>query len=250
MGNTGGITEKQLATIAAYEAKEKLTDKQREELAELKAKTDAPPQLSAGAKTYCEDWIKSKLYGKGKTFTSKYTDKGIDCEPQSIAMVAEKMGYGLVYKNNQQFSNDWCTGEPDLLLPNIVEEIKNSWDCYTFPLLEPECPSKDYILQVHGYMWLTGRKKAAINYTLNDTPDHMIDKIANKAKYELGMEEVSMDFWDEIKREHTYSHLPIDLRLKRYEFEHEETIINTIKRQVELCREYINQIVEQYKLPL
>lgn len=253
MAATGGITETQLATLAELQKRKvehkaqvpgvrPLTLNQENTLAELIAKRDAPPQLSAGAKTYCEQWVKEQLYGRHSEFSSKYTEKGVQCEPAAIEMIADRMGYGLISKNEQHYEDDDITGTPDLVLPKIIEEVKNSWDCFTFPLFEDEIPNSDYPLQVQGYMALTHKNKAAVNYCLIDAPEELIDREARFASLRAGFSEVEMELYDEVKAKMTYAGIPIQLRHKRYEFDRDDAVIATIRRQVKLCREYIATI--------
>lgn len=240
-------TEKQLIKIADLEKKkgEKgLTTLQEVELKELIAKRDNPPELSEGAKTYCQEWLKEQIYDRRKEFSNKYTEKGTVCEPQAIEMVAEHMGYGLISKNEKHYENDFMTGTPDLVLAKIVEDIKNSWSIFTFPLFDTELPNSDYYLQLQGYMELTGINKAAVNYCLIDAPTEIMDAEARRIYYKAGNEgDVPMECYDEVYAKMTYSNVPITLKIKRFEFDYEKSVIAVIKERVELCREYIKSII-------
>jgi hypothetical protein len=239
MGGTGRPTEKQLAKLAELEAKPKRTAKQDEELAALRAKRDAKPELSKGAKTYCENWLKSKIYGKRQDFSSKYTEKGILCEPAAIDLVAEYMGYGMVSKHEGRVSNEYMEGECDLLLPVIVEDIKNSWSVYTFPLFDAE-PDPSHIDQMQGYMELYNRPKAAVNYCLINAPESIIDSEAFIASRKAGFDELDIELYDEVRARLTYDDIPVHLRIKRFEFARDTDFIKQVEQQVILCREYID----------
>lgn len=144
----GGLTEKQAETLAELEAKPKLTEKQQKTLSDLIAKRDAPPTLPTGAKTYLQKWMKEHLYNRRKEYSNQYTAKGILCEPAAIEFVARMMGYGEIEKNTIRVQNEWMDGECDLVLKNIVEDVKNSWEPDTFPLFETELPELDYYYQL------------------------------------------------------------------------------------------------------
>lgn len=254
MGGVNRPTEKQLATLADLEAKAQtvkgLTDKQKETLAELIAKRDAPPQLGEGAKTWCKQWIKEHLYSRRREFSNKYTEKGITCEPKAIDLTADVMSYGLICKNEQHFEDDDIIGTPDLILSDTVEDIKNSWDCFTFPLFDAELPESDYYYQLQGYMALTGKKRAAVNYCLIDAPEELIDREARNASFRAGLPEVDMDLYDEVQAKMTYGNIPNELRFKRFEFDRNDEVITQIRQQVKLCREYIKTIYHVLSQPL
>jgi len=240
-------TEKQLVKIADLESKKAgkgLTALQEQELKELIEKRDNPPELSDGAKTYCQEWLKEQIYNRRKEFSNKYTEKGINCEPQAIEMVAEYMGYGLIAKNEKHYENDFMTGTPDLVLANIVEDIKNSWSIFTFPLFDTELPNSDYYLQLQGYMELTGIKKAAVSYCLIDAPTEIMDAEARRIYYKAGNEgDVPMECYDEVYSKMTYPEIPIPLKIKRFEFAYDQSVISVVKERVELCRAYIKSII-------
>lgn len=241
MGETGRPTAKQLARLAELEAKEKRTEKQEIELGELMAKRDAKPSLSAGAKTYCENWLKSKLYGKTQDFSSKYTEKGILCEDSAIELVAQYMGYGMVSKHEGRVSNDFMEGECDLLLARIVEDIKNSWSVYTFPLFAAK-PDPAHAAQMQGYMELYDRPRAAVNYCLIDAPESIIDSEAFIASRKAGFSEVDMELYDEVRSRLTYDGIPVSQRIKRFEFDRDLDYIKQVEQQVLLCRGYISEL--------
>lgn len=243
MGGINRPTDKQLIRIDELTTKPTRTDKQQQELTDLIAKRDAQPQLQAGAKTYCQEWVKERLYGRFKQFTSKYTEKGNECENAGIKMVADHMGYGLVFKNEITYSDDHIIGTPDLDLAEIIEDIKCSWDCFTFPLFDMTLPDKDYFYQGQGYMALRNKSRFAVNYCLIDTPTHLIDREAFYLSKQAGHDEVDMDLYDEVFARMTYgADIPERLRLKRFEFDRDDTVISAIRGQVELCRVYIEGI--------
>lgn len=235
-------TEKQMIELDMLYKKEKLTDKQKERIAELEAKRDAPPSLQDGAKTYCKNWLKEQLYARSIEFSSKYTEKGIECEQQGIELLAKVMNYGMISKNEQWFENDHITGTPDIILANTVEDIKCPWLFSTFPLFEAELPNDAYYWQMQGYMALTGKKLAAVNYCLVDAPEHLIDREARNISFKAGFSEVEIELYDEVYKKMTYADVPDSLRFKRYEIKRDEIAIAAIAQQVELCRQYIQTL--------
>lgn len=238
MGEIGRPTAKQLATLAELEAKPKLTEKQQATLLELQAKRDAKPSLSAGAKAYCKKWLKFQLFGKKADLSNKYTEKGVTMEGDAIAMVCRVHGLGNVVKNEQRYENDWAEGTPDMLYSK-VGDTKCSWAIDTFPLFDGSIPDKRYEWQVQTYMWLTGLQQAEVHYCLVSTPEALIDYEANKVARAAGYDEVEYELYEEVRTRLTYDDIPEAYRIKTYQFDRDEVMIEQIKGQVELCRNYI-----------
>lgn len=255
MGGVGKPTEKQLAELARLSEKKLtakgLTNNQEKDLSELISRRDAPPTLQDGAKTYCKKWLKEQadLYNRRQSFSNKYTDKGVTCEPEGIKMTARIMGYGEVFKNEIQYENDFIIGTPDLPLTKIIEDIKCSWNEQTFPLFEKALPDKGYWWQGQGYMDLLNKNRFAVNYCLIDTPTHLIDRAAKYRAMDYGCDtDVPAEIWDEVCAEMTYPNVPDYLRFKRFEFDRDDTAITAIHEQVKMCRVYIAELVEETEL--
>ena len=249
-GALGKPTDKQLAKLDELQKRadgegKPLTDNMKAELADLIQKRDAKPELQAGAKTYLDNWIKEQVYKRTKDISSKYMEKGVLCEPQAIDLVARRMGYGMIDKNTVRLEDDYFTGECDVDMPSIIEEIKNSWDIFTFPLFETEIPDKDYKFQIQGYMKLYKKQRGAVNYCLIDAPDELINSEAFRISRKAGFEEVDMELYDEVKAKMTYSDIPDELKHKRFEFERDDTLIQLIQERVVMCREYIAKRIQE-----
>ena len=243
-------TDKQLTLLAQLEAKKesgKITDNQLATLADLVEKRDSKPLLQAGAKTLCEKWLKEQadLYNRRKSFSNKYTEKGINQEQLGIELTAKMMKYDFAIKNEKTYSTDFIIGTPDLILSDIIEDIKCSWDEQTFPLFSTKLPDAKYWWQGQCYMAVVPNNitRFAVNYCLVDTPTNLIDKAAMFKSRELGMAEVDMDLYDEVAAKMTFSDVPDYLRFKRFEFDRDDVAISAINEQVKLCRKYINELI-------
>jgi hypothetical protein len=55
--------------------------------------------------------------------------------------------------------------------------------------------------------------------------------------------EESLDLRDEIQKKHIFSHIPKNRRVKVFYVQKDEAVIERIKEQVELCREYYNTLI-------
>lgn len=200
-------------------------------------------ELSETAKTHCETWVKEQLYDRKKEFTSKQTDKGNRVEDGGIAELVEYFGWPFMTEKNQgRLSNDFMQGECDIL-PNetLVVDLKSSWDCFTFPLFDDDIPDKDYEWQIRGYMELYARERGSVVYLLSDMPEEMIEK---ELRFKL-KEGFTKEEFEKARSFYIYSHLPMQLRVKKYDFTHDPELIEKIKERVNHCRAYIASLLNE-----
>ena len=242
----GAITENQLKEIDFLEAKEKLTDKQKEKLQGLIYKKNNP-ELSETAKTYCKSWVKSQVYNRRLEFTSKYTEKGLIMEDSAIEFISKQLNTGLLFKSEEQLENEFMTGCTDISIKDYDFDAKNSWSWETFPLLEDEIPDKYYYYQGQVYMCLTGKKHYKLIYCLSDTPIHLIEREARNYCFYNGYGEMDMEIYNEFHRKLTYQDIPDKLKIKIFEFDRDESVIEKIKERVLMCRKYIDDLNKKIK---
>lgn len=124
--------------------------------------------LSETAKSYLKEWATERMYGVKNQISNKYIERGVNDEDTAINKAIETLGLPFVLKNEDQFEDDYFTGTPDLILDNLVLDIKTSWSCFTFPIFEKEIPTKDYFYQLQVYMHLLNVPKASLLYVLLD----------------------------------------------------------------------------------
>lgn len=174
--------------------------------------------LSETTKTFVKEWMKQQIYGYKKDITSKEMNKGIIFEDTAIDKAIEWLDLPFAIKNEKRFEDEFFTGEPDLILQDEVIDIKNSWDCFTFPLFEKEIPTDDYFYQVQVYMYLTGKRKARVVYILLETPETYNHPAMS------------------------YDHVDFKYRHKEFSFDYEPEIIEKLKERVINIRNYINEL--------
>jgi len=199
-------------------------------------------KLSKTTQSYLQNWLKEQLYNRTKYFTSKYTDKGNIMEDNSLDFIAEQLGYGMLLKNEDYFSNDFMTGTPDVILKDHIIDVKNSWDNFTFPLFEKEIPNKDYFYQAQGYMKLTGLDSFKLIYVLSDTPINLIEAEARKYCYANGYEPNDEDVLNDFIKRMTYKDIDANYKIKVFEIKRCEDTIKAIEERVVECRDYINEL--------
>lgn len=198
--------------------------------------------LGKTGETYLKTWYKEQFYNRKRDFQSKYTQKGNECEDNSLDFVAEMLGLGMILKNEKYFENDFITGTPDAIIKDLIIDVKNSWDCFTFPLTEKECPNEDYYWQAQGYMNLTGLRQYKLIYVLSDTPRHLIEREAFFYAKNNGYEELDQDIYDMFEKKMTYPDVDFKNKIKIFDIQYNESAVNLIEQRVLECRKFLNEI--------
>jgi hypothetical protein len=194
-------------------------------------------------------------YGYQEHFSNKYTEKGINNEQLGIEMAKRQLGWYDVDPNAPKIRlfNDWLTGEPDVHTATLGADIKCSFDWFTYPKMEVECPNKDYFLQMQGYMWLTGKKQWSLVYVLTDMPEQMIIdearrmawKMASLPTYfKMSQEEIEEVAQEKIQSQYTFGQIPEEKRVKEFLIERDDLVISDMKDRVEFLQSIYNQIYE------
>lgn len=138
-------------------------------------KTKAEGPLSVGARTYIRELVAQEVFGVDFEISSKYIEKGLEVEDESIKLLNSVRGLSLE-KNTERRHNDFITGECDLydVERKRGHDVKSSWSIATFPITEKDCEDKLYEWQMRGYMALWDADEWEVNYCLVDTPDRLI----------------------------------------------------------------------------
>ena len=181
-------------------------------------------ELSVGAKTYVTKLAKEMVYGYDERISSKYMDKGIRVEDASIDLYNAVMLASYI-KNTERRTNDWLTGEADIVATHKIIDIKSSWSLTTFPVLAEQGEDKGYEWQLRAYMMLWEKPYAEIAYCLVSTPDDLI-----------GWEAPSLHQVDHINRE---------LRVTVVPYERDLVLEEKIKVKVEAARLYYDEMVRE-----
>lgn len=161
--------------------------------------------LSQTAKSYIQELVLEHKYGIKKEFSSRYTDKGLQCEDEAISLVNDVLGLGFIFKNEEHFQNEWITGTPDVNTNEILLDIKCSYEAHTFPFFDDE------IRREHWKQF-------------------KIDEDAEIREY--------------VEKKHNFDHLPKNTKVKVFKIERDETIIWEIQNKVEQARIYFNNLIE------
>lgn len=262
--------EEELVRLQGLQNQGKITVKQTITLGDLLSKKLSKPELSATTKNYLQDLYREQYFKRNKAISTKYTDKGIICEENSLTLYTETQK-NLLLKNKVRYNNEFITGEPDNT-QGLIRDIKTSWDFTTFPLFDIEVPNKDYYWQLQGYMMLTDTDKAELIYCLVDTPskliedelrrldwkEHLFDMNGNaiESKIPLIVETVSNLIYSKIALETfcqesenvhlswftEFKEIEKENRIKIFDINRNDEDIELMKQQVFRAREYLNSL--------
>lgn len=181
--------------------------------------------LSAGAKTVCEDIAKQMVYGFDVEVTGKYMDKGLQVEDAAIELV-NTVFFTNYKKNTVRLSNEWITGECDILIPGKkIIDVKSSWSLDTFPATSRAGMDKGYEWQGRAYMWLWDVPEFEINYCMVNTPDDLI-----------GYEDTDLHYVD---------HIAPELRITRVCYKRDKALEAKMATKAEAAQQYIESLIQQ-----
>lgn len=198
--------------------------------------------LGKTGQSYCETWLKEQLFNRRKEFSNRYTQKGLIVEDNSIDFVGEMLNLGFIMKNETSFENDFFKGTPDVILKDLVIDVKNSWDVFTFPFFEKDIPNSDYYWQAQGYLKLTEKQSYKLIYVLSDTPEHLIESEMRRYGFQNGIEQDDLNYREWFDKM-TYSDIPNEMKLKVFDIQRNDADIEKIEKRVIECREYINNLI-------
>jgi len=207
----------------------------------LKADKEAG-NLSETTKTYVRElWLKHN-FGYKDVFMVDEIMKGFLCEQDSMTLTQNVLGGELRSKNLKQFENDYIIGTPDVILSNVVEDVKSSWSIKTFMEAEQE---KAYWWQGQCYMALTGIKNYRLIYCLNSTPEHLVTNERQRFFYKFQCDEENpmlKTIYEQIELNHNYDSIPEKDRIKIFEFEYDHEAIMSLYDKIEKARIYYKSL--------
>jgi hypothetical protein len=181
-------------------------------------------ELSVGAKTYVAKMAKEFIYGYDERVSNKYMEKGLRVEDSSIDLL-NAVRLTSYAKNTERRTNDWITGEADIVDDDKIIDIKSSWCVTTFPVLAEQGEDKGYEWQGRAYMMLWDKPKFEIAYCLVSTPEDLI-----------GWESPLL---------HNVDHIHRNLRVTTVQYERDATLEEKIKVKVNAARDYYTQVIQE-----
>jgi len=198
--------------------------------------------LAQTTQTYLKELWLENTFGYKEPVVSDEIMKGWLCEQDSMTLTQDILGGELRLKNTKLFKNDFIKGTPDVILKDVVEDVKSSWSIKTFFNSELE---SNYWWQGQCYMELTGIHKYRLIYCLNDTPEHLVTNERQRYYYKFQCDEdnpMLKLIYSQIEHNHSYSKIPKEKRIKIFNFDYDPEAIKKLYSQIEKARNFYNSL--------
>lgn len=212
------------------------------------SRTKSEP-LSETCKNHLVDVFISYRYNRRQDIQTRYTIKGTMVEEDSMTLYS-RYKRKMYRKNQERFSNDYIAGTPDIVVvdgaaPELIIDIKSSWDIFTFMRNKHKDLNKQYYWQMQGYMALTGAKSAVLAYCLSNTPDQLIEGQKRTLWYQMGQPPQDSDLWldaeAEINRMAIYDDIDISERIIEINIERNDSDIEALYKKIGICRAWMQK---------
>lgn len=214
--------------------------------------------LSESAKTHLIDVYVSRKYGRQTDIFSKYLEKGLAVEEDSITLYS-RVKRKFYKKNSEHVTNNFIMGTPDLFegvsiwKATHIVDIKSSWDIFTFFRNLTKDVNKLYYWQLMGYMALCGASTATLGYCLVNTPETMILDEERKMMYKMNAGTTEnpdyMEACEELRKLAIYDDIPLHEKVIEFHVDRDDSEIEKIYKKVKKGREYLQEIEDSICKP-
>lgn len=257
------LSENQLNRITELEYKDKITEKQRQELAELILRRDKPKEivLSDTCIGYLMEhyaWVTEQAVCVTKEMDIDYFKKGELQELEGIKLLSDVDGVEYT-KNDVRIYNEFLSGEPDIFLgeeiykATVIHDTKLSWDYPGFLKkinLPLETANKQ---QVQGYLDISGAREGYLDDVLVNMPETII----NDYRYRLAKKMNAIDLYipsfmreeEKMLKSMIFDRIPKHKRVFKKKVEpFTEFERQRVYDKVKLCRQWLFNFDEKYQL--
>lgn len=181
--------------------------------------------LSETTKTYIRSVAKQDFYGYDLELNNKYILKGINQEDDSINLL-NSVNFTQYTKNTERLTNEWLTGEADIVTEDTIIDVKTSWSLDTFPATPEEGINKDYEWQLRAYLFLYDKPLAHLCYCMVSTQADLLNQYENLSL-------------------HRVDHIPAEKRITTITYERDLELEEEIKTRLYYCTEYYVKYINQ-----
>jgi hypothetical protein len=195
-------------------------------IGELMTNDRSGKNVGQTAINFVKQMAKQDFYGYESPVINRYLDKGINQEFESIQLL-NAVRFEDFHKNAVRKTNDFITGECDIVTVSSIIDIKTSWSLETFPELPEEINSKTYEWQGRAYMWLYDKPEFELVYCMVSTWDEFLTPYDDRLIHKV-------DHIDPAKR-------ITSIKFER-DLELEEQMIERVKWANEYYKERINKL--------
>ncbi len=216
-------------------------------------------ELAKTVQTMVEDLWLYKTYGVEKIMDVNQTRKGKLCEEDAIGLVQLVCGGDeFRIKNKRRMFGKYSSGESDMVLKNSIEDTKVAYDVNSFfrkgkdEFYTKKDGSKVWGFnklqygQAQDYMRLWGKDKFVLRWCAIDTPEEIIRDEEKRVFYKYGNDEEHEEYVkqsQQIRRNHDFSVIPIEERVKSFETEIDWEYLKELDERAEKAMEYYQKIV-------
>lgn len=190
-------------------------------------------ELSEGAKTAVHDMVRRYLYDyKQPELGNKEIKKGLAMEGAAIRTLSELTGE-FYAKNEERITNDYLTGEADIVALDHGVDTKVPWSAEQFPIVESQARKlaikNGYEWQVRGYMHLYDKPRWAVAYVLRETPSDLLAP------------------WDDNQIHDIPLFAPIEHCVTMAWFERDMELEAKIVQKCKAAQEYAETLIQQFR---
>jgi hypothetical protein len=158
-------------------------------------------------------------------------------------------------KNDIRFTNDFLTGEPDIIVLNgetasKIIDIKSSYDFATLLSNYGSSLNPLYYAQMQGYMALTGATEAEVDYCLVNMPQEIIEGEKRRIFYAINPATEEDPYYKKqisrIEFNMTFDEVPIRERILRFPVPRNEEFIQRVYAKITECRKWLQEFDNIY----
>lgn len=239
MTGVTSLTPKQKELLGVYSERNSgngkpLTENQLIDYGKLLEKKNNT-EIGDTAKTFVLDTFLQNEFGYKDVIINDAMMKGLLLESDAIALVS-KFENKFYKKNKERKSNDFIMGELDVKAIDHIKDIKVSKDLKTFAKVTEV--KKQYYYQALGYMWLWNIPKYSLTYVLLPNTEEMIERQCSRLSFHLVGEDYEIAKDQIIHNNKLIEKLPIEMRIKTFDFEYNHEDCENLKEQIFRAREY------------
>jgi hypothetical protein len=178
-------------------------------------------EMGQTAKSYIKQVAKENFYGYRSQINSKYIEKGLTQEQDSIDLLNTVRFEGYI-KNTVRMVDELMTGECDIITNDSIIDIKTSWSLDTFPVMAEDGYDTIYEWQLRAYMRLYDRPKAELIYCMVTTSNELLNE------------------WENLDI-HRVDHIAPEKRITVLSFDRDEVKEQEMVDRLQVATEYYNE---------
>jgi hypothetical protein len=182
-------------------------------------------EMGQTAKSYIKQVAKENFYGYRSQINSKYIEKGLTQEQDSIDLLNTVRFEGYI-KNTVRMVDELMTGEADIITDASIIDIKTSWSLDTFPVMAEDGYDALYEWQLRAYMRLYDRPKAELIYCMVTTSNELLNE------------------WENLDI-HRVDHIAPEKRITVLSFDRDEVKEQEMIERLQVATEYYNEYYQK-----